>query len=874
MNNIVIREENEHKPTIVDFSNKESYFHDAYQQAEKMIIELVGANDDQKCERIRSRHKNGNNIIMFCGKRGQGKTSAMLSLACYLKNENGQDKKLEGKKFYLLEAIDPSYLNGDESIVRVMLSRLYNKFSEMVKNKCNDREKKKDSFLFEKSEVIRLFEKCFQSIDYSTQKSINDIGMDNLELLAQLGNSSKLRENLGKLIDAFFKFKDMYVEDDDGCKKHDSEGYKKYTSDCYKKCNYGAEYLVIQIDDADLALNGVFKMCEDIGNYFSLPNVIVLMAADIDQLNLAIEQEYVKKHNELIRNSDELRKDYFLECKKMASRYMEKMFPVGHRIDLPLIDEKVKWNGNDVKVKYMHKDCVKNEDINEKNGNKKEDEIDMFAGYSGICHDYQEQLFRALYEKTGMIFDKSDENVHLLLPSTMRELTQFLKLLRSMEMIDLYKAFKSDGEDNQKLLCNLELFEHYFFDFWCCNNLSGEERIHIKKSYEEIIRERDEVSFMASRFKSENDTEKEGEKQSENLKKAYAIIYTIIMNKQFARVAGKHIEYNKLMEGMGKALILPWNNYKLEDNTHLNWAHFRVPKNFIKNDDVIDVMNEVTFRATFTNCEKNEWEFDLGTYIFVPQRKEEESESIKNNTNDSSIANNAKLYTETNQQIIPDVNYLLGIKNLFANYEIYEQISKKIKEIIVRIDKNEYSNIEGLYKSIFAEFNLENYRIGYLEIPQIIQEIVSKKCNNLFWKTMFAKMFWKDEENSTELQKTKSKRLGNYVSIIMDAYNNVIGKLDTNDLTVPLNVSEWNEKLIRINIKESNEMLDSADKRKLLNDFRFLTKRVEEYNTIAGLFMKHNNLSEEHKKQLKDIRQKLLRKKRDITTHYLNKGIE
>ena len=139
---------------------------------------------------------------------------------------------------------------------------------------------------------------------------------------------------------------------------------------------------------------------------------------------------------------------------------------------------------------------------------------------------------------------------------------------------------------------------------------------------------------------------------------------------------------------------------------------------------------------------------------------------------------------------------------------------------------------------------------------------------------MFAKMFWKDEENSTELKKTKSKRLENYVSIIMDAYNTVIGKLNINDITEPLNVSEWNEKLIRINMKESNEMLDAADKRMLLNDFRFLTKRIEEYNTIAGLFMKHNILSEEHKKQLKEIRQKLLRKKRDITAHYLNKGIE
>ena len=824
MNNIVIREENEYKPTIVDFSNKGSYFHDAYQQAEKMIVELVSANENEKCEKIKSRHKNGNNIIMFCGKRGQGKTSAMLSLACYLKNEKEQNKRLDGKRFYLLDAIDPSYLNGDESIVRVMLSRLYNRFSDMVKNKCKDCEKKKDSFLFEKSEVIRLFEKCFQSIDYSTQKNINDIGMDNLELLTQLGNSSKLRENLGKLIDAFFKFKDLYVEDSDCCKKHDSDDYKKLDHDYYKNCNSVTEYLVILIDDADLTLNGVFKMCEDIGNYFSLPNVIVLMAGDIDQLNLAIEQEYVKKHNELIKNSGDLRKDYFLECKRMASRYMEKMFPVGHRIDLPLIDEKVKWNGSDVKVEYRYIDFEKNE------------EIDMFAEYNGMCHDYQEQLFRALYERTGMIFDKSDENVHLLLPSTMRELTHFLKLLRSMELIDLYKAFESGGENNQKLLRNLELFEQYFFDFWCCNNLSGEERIRVKNSYEEIIRERDEVGFMASRFKNEQDTEGERKKHSANEKEAYAIIYTIVMNKQFVRVAGDHIEYEKLMEDVGKALISPWNDFEFKDGIHLKWACFYLSTSDIKKDNA---EKEINFNNTFKKHDDNGWKFDFAKFIFVPQHKQEDSDDSEENKAGNSISPNSEVKTEILQRIIPDMNYLLGIKNLFANYEIYEQITEKIKNTIYKIGDNQYDNIDEAYKSIFAILDLKEYRIEYLAIPESIQKIVKEKCNSSFLPgDVFTNLFWRDKHNSSELQKTISKRLDKYTSIIIEAYNYVIDNMDVKNPKEPLNILQWNEGLFLINMKTSNESLDAADKRKILSDFGFLAEIVKEYNSIAELCRK------------------------------------
>ena len=45
------------------------------------------------------------------------------------------------------------------------------------------------------------------------------------------------------------------------------------------------------IDDMDLATQKIYRICEDIRNYLSVPNIIVLFASDYDQLVYAIYQK-------------------------------------------------------------------------------------------------------------------------------------------------------------------------------------------------------------------------------------------------------------------------------------------------------------------------------------------------------------------------------------------------------------------------------------------------------------------------------------------------------------------------------------------------------------------------------------------------------
>ena len=111
------------------------------------------------------------------------------------------------------------------------------------------------------------------------------------------GNSAQLRRNLTKLIDKYLKWIAPEKES-------------------------RAECLVIQIDDADLATQKIFEICEDIRNYLALPNVVILMGMDFVQFTYAIYQRYLHNYKEL----HDLQRGISVEekCYDMAARYLEK----------------------------------------------------------------------------------------------------------------------------------------------------------------------------------------------------------------------------------------------------------------------------------------------------------------------------------------------------------------------------------------------------------------------------------------------------------------------------------------------------------------------------------------------------------------------
>ena len=120
------------------------FFSDVYKRANSICCEIIQETekylDGNKEAGYQTKyHGMGNNMIAFCAERGQGKTTAMQSYAAYLQDRDPQKKFFgeggidkEKYDFVVLDPIDPISLDHGESIVRVLISRLFYLLSEQI----------------------------------------------------------------------------------------------------------------------------------------------------------------------------------------------------------------------------------------------------------------------------------------------------------------------------------------------------------------------------------------------------------------------------------------------------------------------------------------------------------------------------------------------------------------------------------------------------------------------------------------------------------------------------------------------------------------------------------------------------------------------
>lgn len=427
--------------------NPNEFFYDVYEKAMDRLMDIVEYTkslDDLNLKDFASKNFN-NNIIAFCGERGQGKSSAMLTFSkilgectCPTEYEKTLDaetfkvmnvwrKKID-RMFYILDPIDPTQLEDKDDILKVVVSRIFDAFKSYWKNG----EKAKRNIEL-KSEILELFQKCYKhitTIKSSEKSKYEDISFeDTLEELARLGDSSNLKKDLYKLIQKFFEI--VFNEKE----------YKKYM-------------LVIQIDDTDLNVDKAYEIVEDLRKYLMIPNVVIIMATKLEQLTKAVEQEMRKKFDTLIK-ANRVNK---YEIQQMASKYIDKLIPDGRKIHLPEIRVIADTSQKPILVEYK-----------ERNGKV------IISTDSKDGQDIQDQILKYIYRKTGIMLVKPDTGMHCFIPKTIRELANLLALLSKMEDItdikDIQEWYDSDLLDINNRLDNLEIFEEYLLNTWIPNNL-------------------------------------------------------------------------------------------------------------------------------------------------------------------------------------------------------------------------------------------------------------------------------------------------------------------------------------------------------------------------------------------------------------------
>lgn len=273
-----------------------SIFSNVYKKADKLVNRIIQENKnivEADNDRKFAEENYICNIIAFIGKRGMGKSSAMLSFACSL-----------DKNFFLLPKIDMSMLTENESLLDMILAYMWEKYENenTTKSSLTDLRKR---FVDVKDSYVRF---------KNMEKQNNDNELYSAKELKKLAKSLRFRQSFSALVEDFLN---LMIRDD--------------------AIASADRYLVFAIDDLDLVSNNPGDVLEQIKNFLSIPNVIVLTTLDIERSILSKRSELDKQFYTKYKYDSDI--DNVMEY---ASDYIAKVIPFNRRIYMPDIHEKTK----------------------------------------------------------------------------------------------------------------------------------------------------------------------------------------------------------------------------------------------------------------------------------------------------------------------------------------------------------------------------------------------------------------------------------------------------------------------------------------------------------------------------------------------------
>lgn len=390
-----------------------SYYGKEFFQAFQVVAEILKQNkkiferyrEDGYENAVKLTQSQIHNIVPFIGKRGTGKTSAMVSFAGALKDyykkygENKEDifftfSKSNDISFTCLDCIDSSLLENGEDIFKVILAQMYGDFLRINRENL---EKRDDD---QRRKIQKKFDKVYKSICQLEVKTSKEDYWEESPIMSlkSLSSSLSIKMDFEELIQDYLKVVDKHRKAEN-------------------------HFLVIVIDDLDLNIDSGFDMLEKIHRYMMVPNVIILLAIDYDQLKLLCERHFYK----IVPFVEEKIKEKSQEVENLAKDFLDKALPCHMRIYMPNL---AKCQGITV--------------IQDKE--------------NGL--DLKNAVFQEIYEKLGMRMDVKGEKRHFFEQNSLRSYVNFYLMLKTMDKLNDQnlviekenKEFFSTYERNYKLL--------------------------------------------------------------------------------------------------------------------------------------------------------------------------------------------------------------------------------------------------------------------------------------------------------------------------------------------------------------------------------------------------------------------------------------
>lgn len=432
---------------------KHDFREKCYMKAFDVLIEYLeiansfrNSFEKENCENLNDLlYRSPKNLIAFSGKRGSGKSSAMLSFSQTLKKRNKYEEKdryqyLESMHFEVLDPIDPTTLAGSQSILTVVLSRLLT----LVENSWESLIRRNRDFgnlESKKNEILQLAKQCQNGISFI--KKMSDIS--DLSELKIVGDSNTLKETFYQLTKKVLNFDNRES----------------------KEC-----FLIIQIDDTDCQVEKGYEVMEDIRKYLMIPNIVVLMATDTELLRKVISQHYISAfkpwiegEKQFYNNQVNVNKEYN-ELHHLSDKYLSKLLPQHYIIPIPSVEEIFLENTDTLSIYYSSQ-------LKKDNAVENILDTNYFTENSGEL-GFQSVILRFIFRKTGIIFSKNEYYISSIIPTSLRGLSHMLGTLVSLQDIPLMNEQPNDMNDFLDSLQeqihitkkNLQIFEEYFLNSW------------------------------------------------------------------------------------------------------------------------------------------------------------------------------------------------------------------------------------------------------------------------------------------------------------------------------------------------------------------------------------------------------------------------
>ena len=463
--------------TMNDFRN--SFFTDVYRQALKTIALVVHTNhsknkhiDKSKTSRIEPSY-DVQNTIAFTGRRGTGKTSAMVSVRnCLLGSDDiafdvcddFSRAELQRIQFWTLpKMVDASQLDEREDLLEIILACMLKELAELSADRdfnVRDYGQKVEDLKLRITKVQNDYDSLIQTNGHTIPASYN--------MLIQGADKHYIQSEFKRIVDDYLCVLSEFRSNND-------------------KTEQREKYLVICIDDIDMYPGDPMQIMQCIYRYFSLPNILVMTSWNYDMLYQYIYNHYYKR---TVLKKTQAKNDNSLEysknerlCYEQSHDYLRKIIPFDKRIVMPswrksdyneLTDKKIR-----LYEKYDFDKSFQNSFPNLYPGRLYEMLKHRVNSSEDNTISIKQFIFIMLADRTGIYLDPCGYKSHFMEPDGLRSAFELFDTLYAMHNIrinqGLYSKY-SDDENMERIRQNYKiLLDTFYFKLLPSFGLNDEE---------------------------------------------------------------------------------------------------------------------------------------------------------------------------------------------------------------------------------------------------------------------------------------------------------------------------------------------------------------------------------------------------------------